>query len=97
MGRVVVQQPQGWPTIGSVCARTTPGRRAGRTRAQGRDDEQIEQPIQHGFLPEVVLADLVGEQRNHGQSQSAARSRPGGQGVVSRRLISPSSWYVPSA
>jgi hypothetical protein len=65
LGRLVLQQPQGLPGD-RVLVRPVPGRRVGagpvEPGTQRRDQQQVEQPVEDGFLTRQILADLGGEQ-----------------------------------
>jgi AraC-like DNA-binding protein len=65
--RAVVQQPQGGPDDG-IGVRAVPGGRIRlrprEPRAQDRDQQQVEEPVEDRLLAGFVLDDLFGEQRH---------------------------------
>ncbi len=88
------------PTTGSPCAWNQPASTSGRANqtAQGADQQQVEQPVEHGRLALVVLGDLVAEQRNDRAVQlSAGTVSSVGSDRSSRSLISPVDAYVPTS
>ena len=80
------------PTTGSPCARYQPGASAsGRANhaPQHGDQQQVEQPVEHGLLPRLVLDDLVGEVRR--PAGSPRRRRGGRAAAAGRRAAGGSS------
>ena len=97
--RVVVQKLQ-CPADERVRVRGVPGRRLtvrpGEPGAQSGDQQQVEQPVQHGLLAGLVAAQLGGEQRRDrrvplepGEGRAPAVGRAAGTPT------SPSSAYAP--
>ena len=95
MRRAVVEQAQRRPDDGVGVGAVPAGRLGLRAREPGpqhRDQQQVEQPVEHGLLPGLVLDDLVGEAAGPAGCPSRRRERRAAAAAraSSRWLISPS-------